>query len=678
MKKRLIYLADLTHTGQSIASNIFPLAIGLLASYINEVYGPKYEMELFKYPHDLNNALQKQMPDIIGFSNYSWNCQLSYQFAKRIKKISPETAVVFGGPNYGLTDPEIQDFWSRFPELDFYIIKEGEIAFVKLLELLEKYDFHVGDLRNAEEVICNAHYFGKEKFVKGELLARIKDLDTLGSPYLKGYMDKFFDSVLNPMIHTTRGCPFTCTFCTEGNPYYSKVAQRPGLKEELEYIAERSNGVPDLYLTDANFGMFVEDIEKAKIIRSVQEKYDWPKRICVSTGKNRKERIVEVAAILDGTLGIAASLQSTDKTILKNINRQNISSDALNTIVEKAQQLGTTTYTELILCLPGDSLEAHLQSLKDVVDSGLDNIRMYQLILLPQTEMCTPESRAEYGLVTRFRINPRSFGKYAILGEAVASIESEEIVVANKTLPIEKYIVCREIDFTIEFLHNTQLFIELEGFCKFFKMSWFDFIVRFYHRARHPSSALKELYDDFKEGNLKGLWDSWEELNSQAEGMIDDLLKDGGGTNEMVKGKALAFFKFFSAINDLIYREFREYRKDHRLDDPCLSLYWDQLKELNYWRKNDFLRIFPESPKMEINFDIEKMAALNYQCDPREFYSDEPLPLDIHHDEEQIEKINSYLKQYGTNVEGLGRILMRAPVGKLFRTVKISKYSHRL
>ena len=52
-------------------------------------------------------------------------------------------------------------------------------------------------------------------------IERIRDLSEIPSPYLEGKMDEFFDGKLQPTIQTTRGCPFTCTFCVEGLSYYS-------------------------------------------------------------------------------------------------------------------------------------------------------------------------------------------------------------------------------------------------------------------------------------------------------------------------------------------------------------------------------------------------------------------------------------------------------------------------
>ena len=84
MKKERIYLADLTHTGQIVASNVAPLGIGLIASYLLKTHSEEVDIELFKYPHDLSRALEVEIPRLVGFANYSWNLDLvvSVKFSK--------------------------------------------------------------------------------------------------------------------------------------------------------------------------------------------------------------------------------------------------------------------------------------------------------------------------------------------------------------------------------------------------------------------------------------------------------------------------------------------------------------------------------------------------------------------------------------------------------------------
>lgn len=80
---------------------MFPLNIGFVGSYAEKTFAGKIEVKLFKYPNVLLGVLKKSVPDVIGFSNYAWNADLNNQMAGHIKKISPKTIVVFGGPNIG-------------------------------------------------------------------------------------------------------------------------------------------------------------------------------------------------------------------------------------------------------------------------------------------------------------------------------------------------------------------------------------------------------------------------------------------------------------------------------------------------------------------------------------------------------------------------------------------------
>lgn len=671
--KTHIYLADLTHTGQIVASNVSPLGIGLIASYL--LKNIDANVELFKYPHDLSEALSRKIPKVVGFANYSWNCELAYLYAEKIKEASPETVIVFGGPNYGLTDEEIQNFWSRHPLMDFYIVFEGEVAFCELMKRLEEVQFDVDQIKTSENPPGNCHFLRENKVFTGNLLPRVKDLAQLGSPYLLGLMDKFFDGVLIPMIHTTRGCPFTCAFCSEGNPYYSRVSQRFELKDELTYIAERRNNVQDLVITDANFGMFKDDAQKAYALADIQKEYSWPKRILVSTGKNQKERVIEVASILNGAISIAASLQSTDAKVLENIKRSNISASALSAIVQQSTEVDTPTYTEIILGLPGDSVQTHVQSLRDVTNAAFGIVRMYQLILLPQTELNTPESRNKYEMKTKFRINPRSFGKYKVLGKEICAIETEEICVQTKTLSYEEYFICRELDLTVEVIHNTGMFVELLGLCRWLGHHWFDFLLGFFEKRRTFNARITELYDHFTNDSQKRLWSSHDELIEDVKKNIDHYLNDPSGTNEMAISKAAAFFDLQDDFHEILFSEMENVlRSQNKLDD-CLSLYLQELKIFSKLRKKDFITTSNDT-NAKFHFDFQKIRTLHFNVDPKDFFLSKTIDLKFFHTDDQKQMINAYVLQYGKTVDGLGRILMRAPVKSLFRDIEIGKNIH--
>ncbi|MFQ5481365.1 MAG: B12-binding domain-containing radical SAM protein [Nitrospinaceae bacterium] len=660
-----VYLADLTHTGTVVSANFFPLAIGYVGAYLQKTFPDSVHVELFKYPEDLADALERRVPPIIGFSNYSWNLNLSYEFIRQIKKRHPQVVAVMGGPNYGLTPEEKKEFWSRYPLVDFYLVFEGEKPMAGLFGLLQKHGMDCRALKARRPPIANAHYWVDGEFVQGENLPR-QDLAVLPSPYLAGLLDKFFDGVLVPMLSTTRGCPFRCTFCSEGNEHYNRVSKGDDLKEELEYIAARVGKMKDACLTDANFGMFREDIEKARTLAAVQEKYGWPLNMFISGGKNQKERVMEVAAILNGAMHTGGAMQTTDPEVLKLIKRDNISLEEFSSMAEEAANV--QSYTELILSLPGDSKRAHTQSLRDMVGIGVNRVRMYQLIMLPQTEMNIKKTRDTYGMQTRFRLMPRSYGRYQAFGGKFCAVEYEEICVGNNTLPFADYLDCRELDLTVEVLNNGGLFYEVTGLCKEMDLSWFDVMYGFHERRRNFNAQLNWLYDTFRKESEKGLWDTPEELIEQVSGEMDVYLANEEGSNEMAKGKTRAVFRLLKDLHDLLFDVLEEEFRKMGQWSPDLSLYLNDLKRYSLCRKQNLLDITAVG-RESFSFDIPALSAQQFLGSPVPFKLDQPETLVFQHDPGQVELIASYKKQYGETFDGLGRILMRAQYQSLIRKV---------
>ena len=71
-------------------------------------------------------------PALLGFSNYLWNLELSYEVIRQAKAAAPQTIVVMGGPNYPTDADGQRAFLERYPLVDFYVYKEGEAPFLAL------------------------------------------------------------------------------------------------------------------------------------------------------------------------------------------------------------------------------------------------------------------------------------------------------------------------------------------------------------------------------------------------------------------------------------------------------------------------------------------------------------------------------------------------------------------
>ena len=177
-----IWLADLTHTNSRIISNHMPYGIGCVAAFTEKHINLQNPIRLFKYPKKLSVALENDgIPDIIGFSNFIWNSQLSLAYAKRIKKMRPDTIIIFGGPHYYLTPVEQEKFLRDNPQIDFYVPKEREIGFANLIAFLINSDL---DTSKVKDNLHSVHSISENaKVFLTEEAPRIRNLTAVPSPY---------------------------------------------------------------------------------------------------------------------------------------------------------------------------------------------------------------------------------------------------------------------------------------------------------------------------------------------------------------------------------------------------------------------------------------------------------------------------------------------------------------
>ena len=317
--KLKIYLGDITYDTIIYVSDTIPINIGYVGSYIKKNFGDKVDIELFKYPNDILKKLKEDPPDMIGLSNYSWNSNLSEFIASFAKKINPNVITVQGGTNFPYDEYSQKKFLINRPSTDVYTILEGEKSCTNIVQRI----FDVNkNIKNFFETPIDGCIFIKPETrntknvttVKGKILDRIKDLDEIPSPYLTGILDKFFDGNLTPFLETNRGCPFTCSFCHTGDFYFHKLNKfsEKRVKEEIDYIGKKAGklGITNLHLADVNFGMYPTDKKTCEFFLESKKKYNWPLQIIGTTGKNAKERVIEITGILGDMFAINMAMQS--------------------------------------------------------------------------------------------------------------------------------------------------------------------------------------------------------------------------------------------------------------------------------------------------------------------------------------------------------------------------------
>ncbi|MBT6600235.1 MAG: radical SAM protein [Nitrospina sp.] len=422
----IVYLADLAHDYLP-ARQFVPLGIGYLASYSKSIFGEKVEFHLFKSVDKLLDECEVCEPDLVGFANYTWNERLNAFAGGRLKKEFPELPIVMGGPNIDIDEKGIGVFLGKYPFVDVYCMYSGEVSFSNIIQLCLE-----NPTKNTRvEMLRSAPVSGGYSLFKGNLLgspsnSKDSDLDFIPSPYLTGTLDPFLKEGFIPLIETNRGCPFLCTFCVWGVAALNKIQRfsMDRVYRDLDYVTQIGENYPQLVFADANFGILKRDVDIAKHIRKVYENTHTFASIEVYWSKSAQEHIVEIGRTLGHLTNTYIAFQSLDDGVLESIKRSNISTTRLVSLITRLKEYTHTTRTDILVGLPGESFDSHLESLDKALSYGINDILGGEVQLLPGSEMNTLESRDKFGLRTKYRFFEGCSGIYK--GETI--FELQEVI----------------------------------------------------------------------------------------------------------------------------------------------------------------------------------------------------------------------------------------------------------
>ena len=417
MKKEkilLVYLADLAHDYFKV-NQYTPTGVGYLAAYAKSKLGKQIEFCLFKSVTKLLDAYEKKKPDLVGFSNYTWNSALSKFAGQWIKNRDPSLPIIMGGPNIRTYPKGIEEFLRANDYVDIYCMFAGEISVYEILKFLldqpeEKRTSNI--LRG--RVVNGCYSIFKNRLIGNSNYTRPDDLDEIPSPYLTGLMDPFLKEGYYPILETNRGCPFSCTFCIWGISALNKLLRfsMQRVKEELSYVANSSYESSAIVLADANFGILPRDVEIAQHIRNLYDETKSFSSIRMYWSKVAKPHMVDIGKILGHLTHTYIAFQSLDDKVLENVKRKNIRIEELSNLIEKLKGFSYGAQTDLLVGLPGETYQSHMDSLDKALSMGLTHIFGGEIQMLPGAEMDEEDYRDRFGLKTKYRFIEGGYGLY--------------------------------------------------------------------------------------------------------------------------------------------------------------------------------------------------------------------------------------------------------------------------
>ncbi len=540
-----IYLADLGHNQLTVSSDVYPLGIANLAAYATAYLrgGYRLDIHLFREPQDLRAALERQRPDLLALSSYSWNHQLSLQFARYARRLYPGLVTAMGGPNYPLSRSEKERFLRNVTDVCVAVrgpTYEGERAFLNFVQRFADSGLSLEGVYEEPAPGCDWIDPVTEEFVSGPEPPRIEDLDEIPSPYLNGWLKDYYPTGYFPMMQINRGCPFSCTFCNSAPSGNSKIFGHSlaNVQADLLHLAQNVRPEIPLCFADDNFGMYPIDVEVADYIGWLQEKYGWPNYIRTTTGKNRGDRIIQVMRKVRGKLPMTAAVQSLNPQVLINIKRSNIKLSTYAEIQREVRAQGMQSYGELILGLPGESKESFLESIRELMRTGVQRISAHQLMLLPGAPLYEPDSRARSRFDTRFRLVARNLGNY--LDEPV--FEVEEMVVSTPTLSFADYLECRVFHLLLTIFYYEGNFEEFFAYARQAGIEPFDLMRHLQSALPSAPCAFRGLVEDFVRESQEELFPTPEACLEWARENFDALVSGDKGGNLLSKYSMLGRF----------------------------------------------------------------------------------------------------------------------------------------
>jgi radical SAM superfamily enzyme YgiQ (UPF0313 family) len=685
-----VYLGDLRYDYSGVLANdCMPLGIAYIKAVMDRENGNEIDSRLFVYPNRLLEALRSDPPDVLMLSNYVWNEALSQHFFRVAKLVNPSILTVMGGPNIPLEPARQVEYLEKHPYLDVYVLGEGDFLGHTVVESLIDAGLSLPRLR-ARELPSSVHRDPDGRAVINLTKPRHKEVDAIPSPWLTGIQDEFFDGKLAPMIETNRGCPFTCTFCVQGTSFYTKVHNFPveRIKEEIHYITRRiknvSPGMGTLRIADSNYGMFERDIDISGFIGEMQRDYSWPTFIDATTGKNRPERIIASVEKVSGALVLYQAVQSLDEDVLRKVKRQTIKLDAYKALEVHMRGRGLRSVSDLILGLPGESLETHLRGLHTLLDSNIDQMHNFQAMMLKGAEMETQESRRQFQFDTRFRVLPKNYGIYE--GDKV--LDAEEIVVSTDTLPFDDYLQARKWHLVSSVFWNDGWFESVARFTRAHGIKNSEWWSRMLPAMEDGSPAMRAFLDEFVLETTGELFPTREECIAfySREENFQKLQNGEIGDNLMYRYRAIASFHIWDEVcntaMDATLRLLEQRGVAQQI--PGFDLFWRDF--------HSFIRLLHASGRDRETLLSSVRASLNYDFpgwlaqpalgDPNEFRLDQPMDFEFRLSPEGHRELASALGVWTTHIKGLSKLVTRINIAWQVRQcvpaegiVNMSKYS---
>jgi len=345
--------------------------LGYLAAILKE-----HDVAVVDFNNKLGNEESRlsavKDADVVGMSVKSFTLNEALRLAEIVRKINPNVKLIAGGPHITIDG---YNFLKENMIFDIGVIGEGEAPFFEIASGKKQEDVKGIVFRKGEDVVVNDAY------------GWISNLDALPFPDYSVF-DSVGDGIASYLLVTSRGCPYSCTYCSVGNVIGKKWRARSpkNIIAELVQAKEKYRSEAFKVLDDD----FTLDIKRAKEIcrllidSKLEMRWSCPNGI-------RADRLDEELVSLmqqSGCNFVSIGIESGDAEVFEKIKKGEKLGD-VEKAVNMLKSAGIKVHGFFIIGLPGSTYKKDRESANFGKNIGLDSASFGILVPYPGTEVYT-------------------------------------------------------------------------------------------------------------------------------------------------------------------------------------------------------------------------------------------------------------------------------------------------
>jgi len=339
------------------------------------------EFTINQYTDFILQNLYRKKPDILAFSCYIWNFEYIRELVIETAKVLPQTKIWLGGPEVSF---DAADIMNNYPQLEGIMVGEGEQSFSYLM------DCYLGGYITLSE-IPGIVYRDDQRVVRSNQPIAPIDMDQI--PFAYSDMDLFRNKII--YYETSRGCPFSCSYCLSSADKKLRFRSFEIVRQELQFFLDHE--VPQVKFVDRTFNC---NHRHAVQIWEYLKEHDngiTNFHFEISADLLNAEEMKLLSSMRPGLVQLEIGVQSTNEMVVQEIDRT-MNFAKLREIVEEINSWRNIhQHLDLIAGLPYEDLESFKKSFNDVYLLYPEQLQLGFLKVLKGSKM--HQLAEEYGII---------------------------------------------------------------------------------------------------------------------------------------------------------------------------------------------------------------------------------------------------------------------------------------